>query len=60
VYAKIRYKDEGAPALVHDCGDGRVTVHFDAARRAVTPGQSVVFYEGDDLVGGAIITKILE
>lgn len=55
VTAKIRYKDEGAPAYVTAIGDERIKVSFAVPRRAVTPGQSVVFYEGDDLIGGAII-----
>jgi tRNA-uridine 2-sulfurtransferase len=60
VVAKIRYKDNGAPALVIDNFDGTVTVNFSEPRRAITPGQSVVFYENDDLVGGAIIGRVLE
>jgi tRNA-specific 2-thiouridylase len=59
VTAKIRYKDEGAPARVAPIEDGRVRVDFEIPRRAVTPGQSVVFYEGNDLVGGAIIERTL-
>ncbi len=60
VTAKIRYKDDGAPAFVTDRGDGTIAVMFDEPRRAITPGQSVVFYEDDDLVGGAIIDRILK
>jgi tRNA-uridine 2-sulfurtransferase len=55
--AKIRYKDDGGSATVEEMGDGRVRVLFDAKRRAITPGQSVVFYEGDDVVGGGVIEK---
>jgi tRNA-specific 2-thiouridylase len=55
VLAKIRYKDEGGPATVRNLPDGRLDVRFDVPRRAVTPGQSVVFFEGDDVVGGGII-----
>jgi len=54
---KIRYKDEGAMAHVTPIGVDLIHVVFDTYRRAITPGQSVVFYEGDDLVGGAIIEK---
>jgi tRNA-specific 2-thiouridylase len=57
VIAKIRYKDEGAAAWVYPMGDDRVRVQFEISRRAVTPGQSVVFYDGDDVVGGAVITE---
>ena len=55
VSAKIRYKDDGAVATVIPLEDGRIKVVFDESRRAITPGQSVAFYEGDDLIGGGII-----
>ncbi len=58
VQAKIRYKDDGGTAMVHDHGDGYVKVVFNEPRRAITPGQSIVFYEGDDVVGGAIIDTV--
>jgi len=56
--AKIRYKDEGGAATVEEMEDGRVRVSFDAKRRAITPGQSVVFYDGDDVVGGGVIEQV--
>ena len=60
---KIRYKDTDEPALVTQLegngdGEGIAKVEFDAPKRAITSGQSVVFYEGDDVVGGAIIDSI--
>lgn len=60
---KIRYKDIDEAALVTQVagngdGEGIAKVTFDAPKRAITPGQSVVFYEGDDVVGGAIIDSI--
>ena len=42
-------------ATIHEGVDGSVQVNFDEPRRAITPGQSVVFYEGDDVVGGGVI-----
>ncbi|MEW6061941.1 MAG: tRNA 2-thiouridine(34) synthase MnmA [Bacteroidota bacterium] len=59
---KIRYKDVDEPALVTQLdgsgdGEGRIKVEFKNPKRAITPGQSVVFYDGDDLVGGAIIDE---
>ena len=54
--AKIRYKDEGAPALCRTLPDGTLEVRFDEPRRAITRGQSVVLYDGDDVVGGGVIT----
>ena len=60
VIAKIRYKDDGAPATLLPQPDGSMHVLFDEPRRAVTPGQSTVWYDGDDVFGGAIIDSILE
>ncbi len=57
--AKVRYKDEGASARVCTLDDGRLEVVFDEPRRAITPGQSVVLYEGDDVVGGGIIEAVI-
>ncbi len=59
VDAKIRYKDSGGTATIQDLPDGRVRVTFDEKRRAITPGQSVVFYEGDDIVGGGVIDEVI-
>lgn len=58
--AKIRYKDDGAEALCRTLPDGRLEVLFDKPRRAITPGQSVVLYEGEDVVGGGVITEKYE
>lgn len=57
---KIRYKDKGSPALVQTHPDGTATVRFREAQRAITPGQSIVIYEGNDVIGGGIIDKALE
>lgn len=54
--AKIRYKDNGAEALCRTLPDGTLDVLFDEPRKAITRGQSVVLYEGDDVVGGGVIT----
>jgi len=56
---KIRYKDNGAECLAKQTGDDEIIVEFINPRRAVTPGQSVVLYEGDDIVAGGIISKVL-
>jgi len=60
VTARIRYKDEGSPATVYYVADGVVEVVFDEPKRAITPGQSVVFYDGDDVVGGGVIEKTID
>ena len=51
---KIRYKDDGTLSRLNQQGD-KVQVEFLANVRGVAPGQSAVFYEGDDVVGGGII-----
>jgi tRNA-specific 2-thiouridylase len=61
---KIRYKDTDEAAKVTQIegkgdGEGRIRIEFKSPKRAITPGQSVVFYEGDDLVGGAVIDEAL-
>ena len=53
--AKIRYRHAPAPATAQILADGRLLVKFDEPQRAITPGQSVVLYDGDILVGGGII-----
>ncbi len=60
VRARIRYQDEGAAATAYPAPEGKIRVLFDEPRRAITPGQSVVLYEEDDVVGGAVIETVLE
>lgn len=52
---KIRYRDNGALSRIYPKAGNMVEVEFDANVRGVAPGQSAVFYEGDDVVGGGII-----
>lgn len=59
VTAKIRYSAREAEALVSPVTNGDIRVDFFQAQRAVTPGQSVVFYDGDTVVGGGIIQKAI-
>ena len=59
VMAKARYRHIPQPATVYPEEDGYAKVVFDAPQRAMTPGQTVVLYDGDTVVGGGIITKIL-
>lgn len=54
VEAKIRYRTAAAPAVLRVDGD-RAEVRFREPQRAVTPGQAVVFYVGDEVIGGGII-----
>jgi tRNA-specific 2-thiouridylase len=57
VTAKIRHNHEPAPATVRALGPGRAEVAFETAQRAVTPGQSCVWYDGDEVVGGGVIER---
>ncbi|MEM1042144.1 MAG: tRNA 2-thiouridine(34) synthase MnmA [Bacteroidota bacterium] len=55
VTAQIRYNDAGAPALAWQTGDDEVRIAFAEPRTAIAPGQSVVLYDGDDVVMGGWI-----
>jgi len=57
ITVKIRYKHHGSGASVDFYGDG-MTVRFKDPQRAVTPGQSAVFYSGDLVIGGGIIGEV--
>jgi len=52
---KVRYRGPDAPAAVLPDGDDRAEVTFRTPQRAIAPGQSAVFYVGDELVGGGAI-----
>lgn len=54
-FAKIRYRHKEAPASVRRLSDGRVEVLFDEPQRAITKGQAVVLYDGEDVLGGGVI-----
>ncbi len=58
--ARIRYRHREAAALVIPQGKRGVLVEFRKPQRAITPGQSVVFYRGDEVVGGATIEEALD
>jgi tRNA-specific 2-thiouridylase len=53
--AKIRYRHAGVPAIVVAGDEGNARVEFSASQSAVTPGQAVVFYDGDRVLGGGWI-----
>lgn len=53
--AKIRYRHTPAIATVTRTDEDRISVKFDLPQRAIAPGQSVVLYDGDTVVGGGII-----
>ncbi|MBW7887802.1 MAG: tRNA 2-thiouridine(34) synthase MnmA [Bacteroidetes bacterium] len=62
---KIRYKDSDEPAFVKQLdgtgdGEGKISILFNEPKRSITPGQSVVLYEGNDLIGGAVIDEYFD
>ena len=60
VHAKVRYAHAGAMATVSMTEDGLLRCTFDEPQRAITPGQALVMYDGDYVVGGGIIENILK
>lgn len=55
--AKVRYRQKDQACTVTKIEDGKIYVEFDEPQRAITPRQSVVFYDGDICLGGAMIEK---
>ncbi|MEP5566668.1 MAG: tRNA 2-thiouridine(34) synthase MnmA [Halioglobus sp.] len=58
-HAKVRYRQNDQSCCVNKTDDG-YRVEFDQPQRAVTPGQSVVFYQGETCLGGGVIEKTAE
>jgi tRNA-uridine 2-sulfurtransferase len=54
---RVRHRSPEAPATVVPGSGGSATIHFDSPVRAVAPGQSCVFYDGDVVVGGGVLKK---
>ncbi len=57
VTAKTRYSQRESAAVAELLPDGRVRVVFDEPQRAITPGQAVVLYDGETVVGGGVIYR---
>lgn len=57
VLAKIRYNHKGEYCIIEKQADGKVLCSFEQPVRAATPGQAVVFYEGEYVLGGGTILK---
>jgi tRNA-specific 2-thiouridylase len=58
VNAQIRYNARPQPATLRLINNGQLHVHFQKPQRSITPGQAVVFYQGEYLVGGATIERV--
>lgn len=56
--AKIRSTHAGAPASIHWEDPTLITIAFDRPEKAITPGQSAVFYDGDEVLGGGVIETV--
>ena len=54
---KVRYKDAGTSAIITQLGPDQMEVRFSEGVSGIAPGQSAVFYEGDDVIGGGWIMK---
>lgn len=55
VWAKIRYNHKGAWCRIRKTGEDEVLCTFEEPQRAITPGQAIVFYDGDYVLGGGTI-----
>lgn len=59
VIAQIRYNDPGRPATVSPISSNSIKVVFKDHHQAITPGQSVVLFDGDIVIGGGVIDQVL-
>lgn len=58
--AKVRYRMAEQPCTVEQTGEETVRLTFDQPQRAITPGQTVVLYDGGTVVGGAVIERSMD
>ncbi|MEX2080347.1 MAG: aminomethyltransferase beta-barrel domain-containing protein, partial [Dehalococcoidia bacterium] len=57
IEAKARYKAEAAPARLLESEASAAVVGFEARQRALTPGQAIAFYDGEEVLGGGTIER---
>ena len=55
VWAKVRYAHQGELCTIEQTGEDKIHCRFEKPVRAITPGQSVVFYDGEYILGGGVI-----
>lgn len=60
ISSKIRYRHAGAESTLTPAEDGRIKVAFSDPEKAVTPGQAVVFYKGEEVLGGGWIERAIK
>lgn len=58
--AKVRYRHKEEEGRLVFTEDGKIRFTFDEPQRAITPGQAAVFYDGDIVLGGGVITKAID
>lgn len=56
--AKIRYRSKESPVILTEQNDGSFETRFEVPQRAITPGQAMVFYDGDRVLGGGWIESL--
>lgn len=59
IEAQIRYRQAAEKAVIEKTGNNNYKIVFDEPQRAVTIGQSIVFYQGEEVLGGGVIEKVL-
>jgi len=59
VQVKVRYKDRAEDGMITEVNGNSCIVRFTESKRAITPGQSAVFYQGDEVIGGGIIDHVV-
>lgn len=55
IYAKVRYRGEEIPCEIYTLEEGKIKVKFEKPVKAITPGQAIVFYSKDVVLGGGVI-----
>ena len=58
VTVRVRHASADVPAVISPAGEGRLLVRFEELPRAAAPGQAIVFYDGDIVLGGGVIEEV--
>ena len=57
---ELQSRQQAQPAVAEQIGPDRIRVTFDQPQRAITPGQAVVLYDGELVLGGGTIDRVME